>query len=299
MSENLKRNSTQNSNPNNSLENSAKGDFDIPKKKKNRIGIKKEDEMMPAFIANSNEVIYFKIIHSEDEFINFQNLSNLEYCFNPQFTNQIFENETITGYKNLKILISLTPRLLFPHFKVIYDSSLKVKDDIELILKNHYGQIYEKDDAKFLEKLKEENNCQNSLVQHPPKGNLICEEELNGENFIINVVDIIKDNFTEENFNYQCLCTFFIDGASFIPYVDNFWSYFILYQKIQFNKEECENKFRYEVIGFTSTLNVNLSLAAHRSMVSQFLIIPPFQRRGLGHFLLDVIILIINSKFFK
>jgi histone acetyltransferase 1 len=296
MSEILKRNSTQNSDP-----NTPKSNFEMPKKMKSRLGIQKEDEISAAFISNSNEVIYFKIINSEEEFKNFQNLSNLEYCFNPQFTNQIFENETITGYKNLKILISLTPRFLFPHFKIMYDKCLKVKDDIELILKNHFDNLYETDESKFLDKLKieleqsdsivsnEESTSDRPFITFPPKGKLISEEKLDEKQLVIYHVNVVKDKFTEENFNYQCICTFFIDGASFIPYEDSFWSYYILYEKIQEKQEkENEKKLRFNVLGYTTSLNVNLSLSAHRTMVSQFLILPPFQRKGLGHFLLDV-----------
>ncbi len=94
-------------------------------------------------------------------------------------------------------------------------------------------------------------------------------------------VDILKEKALAENWNFQCVCTFFIDGASFIPIEDNYWSYFTLY-------ERDEETHGYNLLGFTSCLNVNQSFTAHRSMISQFLILPPFQRRGLGLFLLDV-----------
>jgi histone acetyltransferase 1 len=306
MSENLKRNSTQNIDPNSSTSN-----FEMPRKKKSKLGIQKEEEISAGFISNSNEVIYFKIIHSEEEFKNFQNLTNLEHCFNPQFTNQIFENELITGYKNLKILISLTPRFFFPHFKIIYDKCLKVKDDIELILKNHFDNLFETNEAKYLEKLKydlgdsesifenDESRSDRPFITFPPKGKLISEGKLDDKKLAIYHINVVKDKFTEENFNYQCICTFFIDGASFIPYEDSFWSYYIIYEMIQDNQEmENPKKLRFNVLGYTTTLNVNLSLNSHRTMVSQFLVLPPFQRKGLGHFLLDVNNFLVILKIF-
>ena len=61
MSENLKRTSNQSQNLN---PNDLSDTFDMPKKKKNRLGIKKdEDELSPDFICNANETIFFKIIH--------------------------------------------------------------------------------------------------------------------------------------------------------------------------------------------------------------------------------------------
>jgi hypothetical protein len=150
MSDDLKRaqsKADQNVNPNQNL-----------KKKNVRLGFKKEEESTKIYTCSANESIFFKIVHNEEEFRNFQNLSNLENCFSPNFTNQIFNTEeVITGYKNLKILISLTPRRFFPHIKIIYERTSKIKDDIELLLGKHFEEIYEVDDGIFLKKLQDDN----------------------------------------------------------------------------------------------------------------------------------------------
>jgi hypothetical protein len=82
----------------------------------------------------------------------------LEHCFSPYFTHQVFPEEKITGYKNLKILISLTARGLYPHIKIKYESVSTLRDDIELLLKKHYEEAYETDDERFVKKLNEEVN---------------------------------------------------------------------------------------------------------------------------------------------
>lgn len=95
---------------------------------------------------------------------------NLEHSFHPLFCNQIFgEEEKITGYKNLKILISLTPKSLFPHIKIVYDSCLEVKDDLDLLFEKYYEHVYETSEEKFLEKLEADLKVDNI----PPKGELI------------------------------------------------------------------------------------------------------------------------------
>jgi hypothetical protein len=158
-SENLKRTSQSplNSNNNNTEDKSNSISSSLPvgtKKKKTKLGIKKEEELSPAFICKANEVTFFKIVHSKEEFENFQNLSNLEHTFNPIFTNQIFnDEEIIIGYKNLNILISLTPKMLYPHIKIKYDSQIRIRDDLELLLKKQFEQTYETNSQKFLEKL--------------------------------------------------------------------------------------------------------------------------------------------------
>ena len=59
-----------------------------------------EEEEEVACVAESNKVIYFKIIKNEKEFDDFQNM-NTENCFQPTFTYELFPNEIIHGYKGL------------------------------------------------------------------------------------------------------------------------------------------------------------------------------------------------------
>ena len=119
-------------------------------------------------------MIFFKIVNNKEEFENFLNLSNLEHSFNPLFTNQVInEEEIIIGYKNLKILISLTPRMLYPHIKITYDSHLKIRDDLELLLRKQFEHTYETNPEKFLEKLSDEIGGEKPA----PKGDVIFSQK--------------------------------------------------------------------------------------------------------------------------
>ena len=219
---------------------------------------------------SSNDSIYFKIIHSKEEFDNFHKL-NLENTFQPKYSLQLFPNEKISGYKGLKILISLTPKFFTPHIKIIYDKVLRFKDNLEEILQKHYKDSYLTDDDKFLEILKEENEKENI------KGKIILKEEEKE----IYYIDILNDDFIKENYQFQTLCTFFIDAASFIPIESNFWGYFII-----INRDK-NNKKNWYTIGFSSFRNFHLELYKYCSMISQVLILIPYQRKGCGTFLLE------------
>ena len=171
-------------------------------KKKVKLGFKKDSES-EVYTSNANECIYFKIIHSKEEFYEFQNLNNFQFCFNPSYTNQIFnDTETITGYKNLKILVSLTPKLLFPHFKFVFEKCSKVKDDLELVFKTHFEHTYETDEGKFIEKLekeigkeKEDEDGVNQIMA--PIGKLISSEENKNLGKKLEVkLKIIANNFS-------------------------------------------------------------------------------------------------------
>jgi hypothetical protein len=98
----------------------------------------------------------------------------MEHTFHPLFTNQILnEEEKITGYNNLKILISLTPKLITPHIRIYYEKTNSIKDDLEHLLKSHYEELYCTESSSFLSKLKEETK--NASVA--PKGEIIKNKE--------------------------------------------------------------------------------------------------------------------------
>lgn len=130
----------------------------------------------------------------------------------------------------MKILVSLTPQLIFPYIKIVYDDSLSLKDDLNLLLEKHYETSYNICQKAFLDQLSEEKNTFN-------KGQKIFELKQKGseKELEIYLVDILKDNFIKESMNLQTIITFFIDGASSIPLENNFWHYFLLFEKEEVN----------------------------------------------------------------
>ena len=247
---------------------------DTSTKTKDLEEIKKEEKDKNNCQINANKIIYFKIINTEAEFDDFQNM-NLENSFQPTYTYELFANEVIHGYKGLKILISLTPKTFFAHLNIQYVEKLAVNDDIQNILALHFKERFTRNKETFIYKLKEENSIN-------PKGKLIFSEN----NRSIYNIDILKDDFTDENFSIQALCTFFIDAASFIPIEENFWGYFIIVENVE-NKDKKEENKNWRTLGICSYKNFHIELYKYFTMLSQFLIPPPYQRKGLGTFLLE------------
>ena len=247
---------------------------DTSSKTKDLEVIQKEENDKDKCQINANKIIYFKIINTEAEFDAFQNM-NLENSFQPTYTYELFANEVIHGYKGLKVLISLTPKTFFAHLNIQYAEKLDVNDDIENILALHFKERFTRNKATFISKLNEENKI-------IPKGKLIFSEN----NRKIYNVDILKDDYTEENYSIQALCTFFIDAASFIPIEENFWGYFIIVENVE-NKDKKDEKENWRTLGICSYKNFHIELYKYFTMLSQFLILPPYQRKGLGTFLLE------------
>ena len=217
---------------------------------------------------NANKIIYFKIVKYETEFNDFQNM-NLENSFQPTYTYELFANEIIHGYKGLKILISLTPKTFYAHINIQYSEKMSVNDDVENILAEHFKERFTRNKDTFISKLKEE-------IEKTPKGKLIYSEN----NRSIYNIDILGDDYTDENYSIQALCTFFIDAASFIPVETNFWGYFLIVENIDNNKN-------WKTLGICSYKNFHIELNKYFTMLSQFMIFPPYQRKGIGTFLLE------------
>ena len=217
---------------------------------------------------NANKIIYFKIVKDETEFNDFQNM-NLENSFQPTYTYELFANEIIHGYKGLKILISLTPKTFYAHINIQYSEKMSVNDDVENILAEQFKERFTRNKDTFISKLKEE-------IEKTPKGKLIYSEN----NRSIYNIDILGDDYTDENYSIQALCTFFIDAASFIPVETNFWGYFLIVENIDNNKN-------WKTLGICSYKNFHIELNKYFTMLSQFMIFPPYQRKGIGTFLLE------------
>lgn len=81
------------------------------------------------------------------------------------------------------------------------------------------------------------------------------------------------ESYHEQNFYLQSLLPFFIDGASIIE-PSPFWQYFMIYNKSTLN-----------LVAFATVYEAHHSAERYRAKVSQVLVLPPYQRQGLGHLL--------------
>lgn len=90
--------------------------------------------------------------------------------------------------------------------------------------------------------------------------------------------DFSMEGFAEYSRRLQTILIFFINGASFIEEDDN-WKIFILYSR---------SNERYNLAGFSTVYSFFQGLEKCRNRISQFIILPPFQRKGLGLYLISV-----------
>lgn len=85
------------------------------------------------------------------------------------------------------------------------------------------------------------------------------------------------ETFHELSFYLQAFLPFFIEGASVIePCL--FWNYFLIYEQ--------ESGI---LIGFTTVYEAHHSFERFRTKISQFIVLPPYQKRGFGQHLYSII----------
>jgi len=128
-----------------------------------------------------------------------------------------------------------------------------------------------------LEFLEEEINYKSA-----PIGKKIADFEHNNKKFQVFFSDIKHDQSKDLSIFLQLLLPFFIEAANVINIEEYFWHYFII-----FEKNENEN---YKLVGFCTLNHFHRDINTYRSMISQFIILNPYQRQGIGLKLLEVII---------
>ena len=95
------------------------------------------EEPANPFVCDANDVVTFRLVSSAEE------MTTAE-AFEPEFTHQIFrEDETIFGYKDLRVNVYATAGTFRTYVEVTYSekvkSTLNPADDVVAALRKHFG----------------------------------------------------------------------------------------------------------------------------------------------------------------
>lgn len=115
-----------------------------------------------------------------------------------------------------------------------------------------------------------------------PVGEKIHEFTTEGRTFQIYLCESSTTNFQKYHARLESFIFWYIDASSRIEH-DEQWRFFIVYEKFE-NKDK---ETRYASVGFASVYLYYHYPDKVRPRVSQFLILPPFQRIGIGAALLQ------------
>jgi len=90
--------------------------------------------------------------------------------------------------------------------------------------------------------------------------------------------------FKDYHERLQTFVLWYIDAASFIDLDDDKWKFYLIYEKYK-----CDDRYLYATVGFSTVYHYYAYPTLTRPRISQMLILPPFQKRGLGGELLQTI----------
>eukprot|EP00347_Sterkiella_histriomuscorum_P005759 403355378 len=215
------------------------------------------------FIVDARQAINFRL---SSDINKLEDLQATTLFFSPQFVHFVFgKDERISGYEGLSIDITLSKKKLMPFVQFTYENKAPAFaniDNINDLLLKHYGRISERPED-FIKILKEEENF-------VPLGDKL-KDIIDGEKeYEVYKVSLDNEAFHEQNFYLQSILPFFIDGASVIE-PSPFWKYFLIYEKISKN-----------LLAFATVFEAHHSVDKFRARISQVLVLPPYQKQGLG-----------------
>lgn len=282
-------------------------------------------DKLKAYKVFSNDVIFFKFIMDESDLDSDQDqneavnsraslkLPPINEEFQAEFTHQIFgDEETIFGYKNLKINYYLTPGLLDAYIGYTFSEKISPRKFDGVEPDDIYSQFVEfgcsPGFTRNLNTFCAEKIPQDRLFK--PFGQKIHEYQRNlnqgykfkditngnGDDtntmstFEIYKVDASMPEFESQKFKdylnrVQTMLVFYIETSNFIDEEDPKWTHFLLYEK----RKTSNSEIRYLTEGYISVYNFYAYPDKTRMRVSQMLILPPYQRYGHGAELLEAV----------
>lgn len=237
-------------------------------------------------------------------------IKTLGQSFNPQWTYAIFgESEKIFGYQNLQIDLRYNASDMRPHLSISYCKKFPgVGDteatDIDGILRDFLPEV------AFQKKSDFETAIKNLRQDWTPPGELAATFTTpDGSTFEVWKGTLADPGVKQLVRRIQILVPLFIEGGSEISVDDadaDRWTVFLLYQKNASGSDS--SRPTYVFAGYCTAYrffhfrpptpplspaernlddlplggDFDLSLLPCRTRISQFIIIPPFQKKGLG-----------------
>ncbi|KAH9494842.1 histone acetyltransferase 1 [Bulinus truncatus] len=239
------------------------------------LSVAKKSEL-EGYKNSANDVIKFKLVRREDD------IEDDSKSFSPDMTHQLFgDSETIFGYKQLKVTIYYTATKLTPYLNISYSEKCCEErhgvhpDNIEKVLSSELPPGY-------LSNLDAFRVAVSKDVDFKPFGQMVDAYTLDtasseAKHFEVYYVKIDEPGFRDFHSKLQSFIKFYIDAASYIDADDEQWDYFLIFEKYKDGGEQ-----RYASAGYMTVYNFYAYPSRIRPRISQVLVLPPFQKMGLG-----------------
>lgn len=254
--------------------------------------------LIERFVVRANDAIYFKLVRGEKDL----DANSKSDTFHPEFTHQIFgEQESILGYRDLRINIYYTSSTLKRLVTVSYSEKIDAATSDGIEPDPILPVLSEKVPGEITSNLDEFSRILSSESTFHPIGEKTNQTIITSPNggpertFEVYKCDINEKGFLEYHSRIETWLLWFIDGASYIDTDDDRWDFHVVYEKTTslgangHSNGSSGDHVRYHFVGYCTVYRYFAYPDQIRPRISQFLILPPFQRQGLGVFLLQSI----------
>nr|CAG4643974.1 EOG090X06NC [Lepidurus arcticus] len=234
------------------------------------------------YSVDSNEALELKLVRKAAD------VEDASMSFKTEMSHQVFgENESIFGYKNLKIQLYYTAGSLNTYLGMKYSAKIDPKRFGGLEADEVLAPIAEKLQPGFHTNLDEFIKSIDHERSFKPFGQLqhafsVTSEGGIDRRFELYHCEIADKGFLSFHERLQTFLLWYVDAASFIDVDDDKWCFFLVFEKYVMDGET-----RYAVCGYGTLYRYYAYPNRIRPRISQFLILPPFQRMGLGVELLE------------
>ncbi|XP_069951943.1 histone acetyltransferase type B catalytic subunit isoform X2 [Cherax quadricarinatus] len=236
------------------------------------------------YVIDSNEALEFKLVRSVAD------IDDDELVFKPDMSHQIYgDSEQIFGYSGLRVKLyysasRLTTYLAHTFVEKVDPEKFEGVEPDEVI-----KPIAERIPPGYLTNLSDFSAALQKDASFKPFGEMkrrfkIQLEEGEEKTYEVYLCDISATGFLDYHERIQTFLLWYIDAASYIDVDDDKWRFFVTYEKYLVNGNP-----QYAFAGYTTVYEYYAYPANIRPRISQMLILPPFQRLGLGREMLDTI----------
>ena len=221
--------------------------------------------------ASSNDALKL-FVTNEDEAINFR----------PVFTYPIFgDAETIYGYKDLCIFLCFDHYTFKPFLNVKFAEKLDDSDliDIKETMMKYLPQdtIY-KDEIRWVDSIKDEKE------KYEIPGEKVDSFKADNLTYEIYKINLKLAQGLELHKRLQVLVLLYIEAGSFIDAEDELWDVYVLYERVEGESEPSVAGFAtaYNYWRYPGSAKFDAGETEVRMKISQFIILPMYQGKGLG-----------------
>ncbi|CAL1414215.1 unnamed protein product [Linum trigynum] len=257
-------------------------------KKRRRVGFAKPDGGVEA-----NECITIYLVSSKDE-VGASDAARIT----PIDLNSFFEEDgKIYGYQGLSITIWVSRISFQAYADISYKSTSdggKGVTDLKSALQNIFGETLLDSKDDFLQTFSSDGNYIRSIISsgevlpHPLTNGHDGASTLSGKaTSDLEVVRMVMDNPDAGNLYSRLvpLVLLLVDGSNPIDVTDPGWELYVLTQKKDLEHEDVQSR----LLGFSAIYRFYHYPDSTRLRLGQILVLPPYQSKGHGRHLLEVI----------